>query len=498
MFSDGRCDRQHHSSKAFESLGVEQVTSLNLHQRQSPIQSQSTLQLQVQMIEQAHLLEMTIDELEEWIASLGDENPFLVVETNAGLGEAGKRTESSGRRQEPYVRGASRNERAQQSFQVSRSHLDHIVDSSDLESDTKESRIISLSDFLLEQLTKCDVRPEVRDLAENIISALDADGYFRRPVSVCAAHYCGAKLEHEALSLVQSLEPQGIAARSLAECLLLQLTNDVPFRYEARLILRNVELQHLFNSQNPTSEIKRITGLREDAIDAAMRIIGTLHANPVRAFNFGTVKSVRPFAAFVATDDQRIDVRLADDWFPKITLRHDCRQLLENPGLSKKEQSWVRKMKKRAEHLLDILEGRRKLALDVLTIIANHQRAFLCGEADFVEPLDRKRIAETLGRDQSMVCRIIYNRWIETPLGTRRLERFFSRPLPTRFGQEVSADWVLRQIGRIIDEEDKQSPFSDTEIQAQMMDLGVILARRTVSKYRTQLSIAHARDRCSS
>jgi RNA polymerase sigma-54 factor len=357
------------------------------------------------------------------------------------------------------------------------------------------SRPRSFHDDLADQLGFFDCEPMVRDLAEFIIHNLDENGYFKQDVHDTARDFGnGANAEQaaEALALVQRLDPPGVGARDLRECLLLQLTPDIPCHDILHTLISGYmdDLQH-----NRLPAIERKSGIPIDTIKEALEHLRRLNPRPGASYAASSSAYVIPDLIVEPNDQGTYEVRLVDDHTPQLAISRYYQQQLKNKATDPAAREFIQKRIQSARWLIESIEQRRSTLLKVARAIIEHQRDFLDKGPEFIEPLKMQQIADRVGVHVTTVSRAVDDKWVQTPRGIFALKRFFGGGTVNADGDEVAWDTIKQKLLEIIGKEDKQSPLSDEDIVKELGKQGLKVARRTVTKYREALLIPSSRQR---
>ncbi|KAA1259100.1 RNA polymerase sigma-54 factor [Rubripirellula obstinata] len=359
------------------------------------------------------------------------------------------------------------------------------------------SRPESLNDFLLHQLAEMDIDDDVEQLAERIISTLDArdGGYLRTPLAdLLPAGQSDADLEvaERALAIVQSLEPTGIAARDLSECLMVQLNRSFPHYEEMSTLIRN----HIADlAENRLPQIAKATGFSIDLIQTVRDELHGLNPKPGAAFMETYVPNVTPDIILERDDDGEFKVRLDDDRVPTLFISEYYRRRLQDPKATAEEREFIKNKVNSAQWLIDSIEQRRSTLTKVSQAIVEHQKRFLDEGPEAIEPLKMQQIADKVGVHVTTVSRAVDDKWMQTPRGILPLKRFFVGGTQTEDGEDVAWDTIRLKLQELIDKEDKSDPYSDEKLVEELKKAGMTVARRTVTKYRKKMAIPSSRQR---
>ncbi len=357
------------------------------------------------------------------------------------------------------------------------------------------SRPRSLHDDLTEQLSFLDCDPTVRALAEYIIHNLDDHGFLNMDLSEVMRDFGGDALmdqAEKALSLVQKLDPPGIGARDLRECLLLQLTPETPCRDVLHVLISN----HLDDlQQNRLPAIEKKTGISIDTIKEAMEHLRRLDPRPASRYTPDNAQYVLPDLLVEPDEHGEYQVRLLDEHTPQLAISRLYQKLLKNKQADPAAREFIQKKIQSARWLIESIEQRRNTLLKVARAIIEHQKSFLDKGPEAIEPLKMQQIADRVGVHVTTVSRAVDDKWVQTPRGIYSLKRFFGGGTTTADGEEVAWDTIKQKLLEIIAKEDKQNPLSDEEIVEELNKHGFPVARRTVTKYRKALLIPSSRQR---
>jgi RNA polymerase sigma-54 factor len=359
------------------------------------------------------------------------------------------------------------------------------------------SRADTLNDHLLRQLADVDLDNELRELAERIISTLDArdGGYLRvslRDLLPADATADQLELAEWALEVVQQLEPVGVAARSLRECLLLQLRPDMPFFQPLQLIIEN-HLEDL--RDNRLSVIQRGTGLSIEQIKVVWAELRKLNPKPGARFAESHVATVTPDIIVVRKPDGHYEVELEDDRTPTLHISDYYRRRLASGDATPEEKEYIKRKINAAQWLIEAIEQRRNTIMKVAQAIVDYQTAFLDDGPEHIHPLKMQQIAERVGVHVTTISRAVDDKWIETPRGILPLRRFFVGGTQSQDGEDVAWDIIRMKLQEIVDHEDKSDPLSDHALMLAFRSQGLKVARRTITKYRQKMNIPGSRQR---
>ena len=355
----------------------------------------------------------------------------------------------------------------------------------------------TLQDHLLEQLKEWDLAPPLQKMCERIISALSAKdgGYLRTSLTDLLpvdASEDDMELAQDALATVQSLDPAGVAARDLKECLLLQLTPEIEYLPQVRTLISNhlEDLQH-----NRLPHIEKTTGYTIEEIKLAWGELRRLDPKPASQFAETFVQTVTPDMQVIQEEDGKYKVLMEEGPSRSLHISKYYIQRLSNGQATAEEKEFIRRKITAAQWLIESIEQRRNTLMKVAQAIVDHQHKFLELGPEHIEPLKMQQIADRVGVHVTTVSRAVDDKYVETPRGIFGLRNFFVGGTTTSSGEDVTWDKIRIQLEKLIDSEDKSKPFSDDELVKRLKTLGLDIARRTVTKYRKKMGIPSSRKR---
>jgi RNA polymerase sigma-54 factor len=357
------------------------------------------------------------------------------------------------------------------------------------------SRPQSLHDYLNDQLAFLDCSEEQVRLVRYLITHIDENGYITALLDDVARGYdqmITVAQAEAALAIVQKMEPPGIGARDLRECLLLQLTPETPHRDVLRVLILN-HLEDIQHNRLPV--IQRRTGFELPVIKEAIEALKHLNPRPGARFTADNIPYVVPDIAVDRTENGDYEVKLLDDWTPNIYISRRYMELYRDKGADPKAKEYLKRKIQAAQWLLESIEQRRSTLEKVTRAIIQHQRAFLDKGPEHIEPLKMQQIADQVGVHVTTVSRAVDDKWVQTPRGIFSLKRFFGGGTQTASGEEVAWETIKQKLLEIIDKEDKANPWSDEDLVNKLQEAGYPVARRTVTKYRKMLNIPSSRQR---
>jgi len=357
-----------------------------------------------------------------------------------------------------------------------------------------ENRPQTLTDYLVDQFHYFNVPAEERAFGEYLIQNLDDNGRLQSSLpelaQVFGSNMTLTKAEN-VLKLIQKLDPPGVGARDLKECLLLQIKPETPLR-ESMITLISLHLDDILQNRLPL--IERKTGYTLDEIKSAMDQMRTLEPHPGKGFVKESVQTVTPDIRVDKDESGKWVVSLIEEFVPQLRISKRYMRMLEgNPDQKTKE--FIKRKVESAKWLIDSIEQRYNTLKRVAQEIVNRQSEFLEQGPECIVPLKMQDIADVVHVHVTTVSRAVDDKYIVTPRGIYPLKRFFGGGTKTDDGEEVAWDIIRIKLKEVVDAENKSSPMSDDDIVEALKTHGYTLARRTVTKYRKALNIPSSRQR---
>jgi len=362
----------------------------------------------------------------------------------------------------------------------------------------------NLSEHLLDQWAFIEAPPAVKKAGEAIINYIDAEGYLRVDLEQIQTEsktpLTLADL-HEALKFVHTLEPAGVGARNLKECLLIQLAaiqedEDLSVGHDFPLE-RTLIGEHLKDLEmNRYPQLSKKLGRPIDELQRAVRRLGRLNPYPGKQIGGDDPPPVTPDAIIYYDEEtDKYEIEMMNDPAFNLYISGMWRKFLKDKKGDKKTREFLSNNVRNARWLIESIEQRRSTIMRVIRVVVDAQREFFDKGPEFLRPLPMIHVADQLGIHVATVSRAVSEKWIQTPRGVYPLRRFFSGGTTSAEGEDMSWDAVKEKLKTIIENEDKHNPLNDDEIVEKLKDQGIELARRTVAKYRKILSIPTARQR---
>ncbi len=351
----------------------------------------------------------------------------------------------------------------------------------------------TLPDYLRSQLSVVVLDDETRDAAETIIGNLDENGYLTASLDEMAVQGNHTRPIMEAgLKAVQSLDPAGVGARDLKECMLLQLESANGKGGVAWQIVSN----HMrLLEMRQFKELAKVLQRPQEHIDIAIARIRRLNPRPGIRYSGPGARSVEPDVYFIR-DGEDFLIQMNDDELPQLRLNAQYRKMLDrDQGATKEVRDYVRERYSSAIQLMKNIEQRKHTILRVCEAIRRRQYEFLTDGIDALKPMMIKDVAEEVGVHPSTVSRAVANKYAHTPHGVYELRYFFSEAVQGPSGGETPLLLLKRRVKKMIEEEDPRHPLTDDHITARLQAEGIDVTRRTVAKYREDMKIPSTHQR---
>lgn len=364
------------------------------------------------------------------------------------------------------------------------------------------ARGASLFDQLTGQWHLAEVTPDQVALGEFLIGFVDADGYIRTPIQELLKQSpdgtTSELIEKVIDRLQQTLEPAGLAARDLRECILLQIDAkesedfDLDLSLERKLVdgyLKDIET-------NRYPKIAKSLGLEIEEIKRAVLNLRQFHPHPGRLLAEDEVRTITPDAVIEFDDEaDAYTAALTHGQLPALTISRDYQDMAKDKDQDKKTRDFVNKNLSSARWLIDAIQQRNNTLLRVIGVVIQAQRDFFDQGPQALRPLPMTTVADQLGVHVATVSRAVSEKYLQTPRGILPLRMFFSGGTESEDGESMAWGAVQAKLKEVIDNEDKADPMTDDALVDALKEQGIDIARRTVAKYRKVMNIASARQR---
>lgn len=365
-----------------------------------------------------------------------------------------------------------------------------------------QARGASLYDQLIAQWHLTDVPEEMLTLGDALVGQIDADGYLRATdaelLEESPENTTPEQLARAIDLLQHRLEPPGLAARNLRDCLLLQI--DAKQDEEPTLDLslqRELVSSHLKDiEQNRYPKIAKSLGMEIDAIKQAVLHLRQFHPHPGRLLASDEVRSITPDAVIEYDDENdAYTAKLTNGMLPALTISREYQDMAKDKNGDKKTRDFVMKNLSSAKWLMEAIQQRNNTLLRVIGVVVQAQRDYFDQGAQALRPLPMTQVADQLGVHVATVSRAVSEKYLQTPRGILPLRMFFSGGTESEDGEQVAWGAIQAKLQQIVDGEDKTKPMTDDQLVDALKAQGIEIARRTVAKYRKVQNIPPARQR---
>ena len=410
-----------------------------------------------QQIIKSRLLELSIDELEKDLENEIQVNPVL----------------------------------EEKSIEESKSsnHSDPFLDQSSYElflANIPESR--DVTDDLITQIDTSDFDEKAKSIGREIIFNLDKNGFLDIELDLIADnHNVDIQNIDNIRKAIMDLNPKGVGCKDLQEYLIFQIGD---LSSVANLIVENYFDEFLNQDKD---RIKKEIGCSDKEIDDAFMLISEKNFSPILDNDLGN-ENIMPDAIIKQKDNQWL-ILINDRFLNKYQISQEYFDAAMNSNYSKEEKSFLKSHISDAQNILDTLHYRSNVLKDVIEQILLVQGDYLSSKAEFLNPLKLEDIANKVDKDISSISRIVKNKYIDSPVGLISLKSLFSNTLIKKSGKIASANELKKVISLIVNDEDKKSPLSDSEVVKKLKEQDFLIARRTVAKYRKLLNIKNVNQR---
>ena len=352
------------------------------------------------------------------------------------------------------------------------------------------AKTVSLQEHLLLQLNLTIVEPDLYAVGEFLIGSIDDNGYLQIKIEeVAKALNVESVAVERVLHIIQTFEPHGVGARSLAECLMIQARQ----REIGDLAVLTVINEHL--DAIADGKIKQVADAMSCSlqdIQRAVDVIRTLNPKPGCAFGGGQSLYIIPDMTVQKVGEKYV-ILLNDTDTPRLTVSPYYRNVAGGADIDARK--YVEGRIQAAVWLIKSIEQRRRTLYNIMEAIIALQDGFFARGPRYLEPMTMKRVAEQAGVHESTVSRATANKYVDTPYGLFSMRAFFSAAVQGAAGADVSASCIKREIKELITHEDTAKPYSDQDISDIFSRRGITLSRRTVAKYRDEMKIASSTKR---
>ena len=370
---------------------------------------------------------------------------------------------------------------------------------------------MSFTQLILNQLRTERLNDLEMKIAEFLVGCIDEDGYIRQNLediiddlaftqNIITEH----KTVESILKIIQNLDPPGIGARSLQECLVLQLRRKDSNEISIKLALNVIEDSFDLFTKRHFEKLLGKYQISEEELKIAIKEIEKLNPKPANSLSVNSTKLIEQvipdFKIEIINDKLLLSLNGRNK--PTMNVSREYTEMLKGYSLEKKRKSqkeavqFIKQKLDSAKWFIEAIEQREQTLMLTMKAIMTFQEAyFLSGDEKKIKPMILKNIADKINMDISTISRVANSKYVDTPYGTKLIKEFFSESMINNKGEEISTIEVKKKLENIIEEEDKRKPETDDSLVKLLNKEGYKIARRTVSKYREQLNIPVARLR---
>ncbi|MGC8887403.1 MAG: RNA polymerase factor sigma-54 [Verrucomicrobiia bacterium] len=344
----------------------------------------------------------------------------------------------------------------------------------------------SLTEFLLEQVRLSDLPKEKYPIAEMIIGNIDENGYLKATVEELSfSTNLPVQEIEEVLKVIQTFHPPGVGARNLKECLLIQLEQAGKKDSLEYKIVKD-HLEDLAKHRFP--EIAKKLNVEIDDVQEAAERISHLDPKPGRDFTSDTDIYIVPEVFVQKVGDEYV-VTLNNEYVPHLKISNAYKDIMADPNTPPQDKEYIKAKINAGKNFIKAIHHRQQTILNIAREIVNRQREFMEKGVAYLKPMTMSEIAKAVGVHETTVSRTVSGKYMKTPQGVYEMKYFFSSGIQTSDGKNVSNKTIKEMIAELFKTEDPTKPYSDQDIVRILAQKGIVIARRTVAKYRTELKI---------
>jgi len=349
---------------------------------------------------------------------------------------------------------------------------------------------LDFAEGLVRQLDNFNLSDLERAIAEDILWNLDENGYLAvDPILIADRYDRKEEVVKHVQDKLQQLEPPGIAAKDLQDCLLIQLKEE-----EDTLAYQIVSKYFDDFANHRYDRLQKYLDISKDSLVEVIEEISNLNPRPGDGkIGIGTETVIPDLLA--VQQDRKWVVIINESWIPELNLSNEYVTMLNQKDLPGETQKYLKEKFDSASWFIHAIEQRRHTLTAVMEAIIKRQKGFFKGEIELLVPMKLQDIADDIDMDISTISRSTRGKYVDTPYGIFELKSFFTEGYKLESGEEVSTKAIKDLLKKLIDDEDKSFPLTDTDLANQLKDGGFPVARRTVAKYREQLHLSVARLR---
>ena len=485
-------------------LNLQQGQRLDLVHSPQQILVSSLLQLPMMLLEQRIKTELVenplLEETEEWEDDSEDAEEVLDDKQEEEIGEELKEIEDNSKSEEDKLSDEVQEDFDLEDILPGEDEIPEIrqkKDPNEEERDMPEPYVFTMAEHLIDQLQLMDLSPKQFEIGEYLIHNLRDDGYLDGDLSldtVAMIFEVKPEMVEKILKVIQRLDPNGVGARNLQECLQIQLEMRNG-KAEPSVALRIIRDFYEEFSNRRFEKLGDLLGADIDDIKDALAEISTLNPKPGEGLSDVRLNYIIPDFVVEQVDGELV-ISLNDYKMPGLRISHHYKKMIRNSKkLDKEVKHFLRNKMSKARFFIEAIRQRQNTMQRTMEAIVEKQEDFFRKGPEFIKPMIMKDVAELIEMDISTVSRVCKGKYVETDFGVFELKYFFNEGMETEDGEDISTLRIKERLSEIINNEDKKKPLSDEKISQILHKEGVPIARRTVAKYREQLDIPKARFR---
>ncbi len=457
--------------------------ALNQHVSQN-LKTSQALTLNAQVHQALKILQVSSSELRQLAQEELNTNPLLeeVTEENKAPGTSATELDFGGSIDSVTPLPGDRYEHPSLSLEQNLDKQQYFFDSIPMTS--------SLIESLNSQAILFDMSPKEKEAFEFFVGSLDESGFWKGTlVDLANASALPVKAFQKAWQVLKELDPPGLGAKDLQECLLLQLRRDLQRNALAERLVSDY-FQLLLH--NKVKEMLDETEASKEALDEALAVIGGLNPAPGREFAEDTNTYIVPDIIVSRADEQTWKAVLSNEYIPQLRISQEYRQLSVSSDLNEQTRSYLKERMRSGRDFINAIKQRQETLGKIGDEIVRYQESFFNQGPSGLKPLTMAMVAEDLNVHETTVSRAIANKHLRCPFGIFPLKYFFSGGFTTETGEALASTAIKEKIADMVAAEDPEKPLSDADMVARLGTNGIKIARRTISKYREALNIPPA------
>ncbi len=436
------------------------------------------------------LLQAATQELQQMVTQELSQNPVLELETpEISLEEAGLDKEGDDGFDEEFSQLSQLDEEWREYMTQARSKLPRGAEEDERRQFMFDSLVapVTLSQHLIDQLGTETLDAREREVVEKLIGQLDERGYLSSPLrEICQEEGIPIEELERAKVVVQGLDPSGVGAEDLRECLLIQLRalkkGDT---LEYKIVAHHLEEL----AKRRFQDISRKLRVTMEQISEAAEVIGRLNPRPAQDFAQPGSNVYVSADVSVEWQDERYVVQLNNDSLPRLRISNTYKDLMSTTGTRDEVRSYIRERIRSGKFFIRSIDQRQQTIRRIAEEIVARQEAFLAEGPAHLKPMNMAQVADAIGVHETTVSRAVSGKYISTPQGVFEMRYFFTTGLQSESGESLSNTSIKTALQELVKGEPHTKPYSDEAIVKKLAEQGIKLARRTVAKYREELNI---------